>query len=71
MEKGDARMTKIKPEPLKGKTCRIPPDDWEVHSDDDIREAVEWLKEKLLKGGYVYHHRQWELIDEAFEDVVK
>ena len=60
----------MKPEPLKGKAYKKSRGILDFYREEDIKSAVEWLKEELRKVGCnnpVYN----KIIDEAFHDVTK
>ena len=45
-----------------------------VYKEEDVKSAVEWLKEELKKrDDRLQYNKKWvyKLIDEAFEDVLK
>ncbi len=58
----------IRAEPLKGKLGRYA-NDLDTATKEDIRSAVEWLKKTYRKQKGFFEMD--ELIDEAFEDVMK
>lgn len=62
-----------KPEPLKGKQ-RYYADAIKIHHSEDVKSAVEFLKEQIYKTISFKHTKEWKkqdkLIDEAFADVV-
>lgn len=67
----------MKPEPLKGKRIPITCCGLSVcdvvdyqYKEKDIRSAVEWLKDEIINKNYD-GKTLIEIIDEAFEDVVK
>jgi hypothetical protein len=60
----------MKPEPLKGKEIEY--QGAILFRKDTIQKAVEWLKQQLLEGNLrLPYDTVRELIDKAFEDVVK
>lgn len=59
----------MKPEPLKDKMFLDTPEDYKIFSYDDIKSAVEWLKKEVWDS--IKIKDCIELINEAFEDVVK
>jgi len=63
---------KTKPEPLKGKiehTALLP--NKSMHWDEDIRSAVEWLKQKIERENVDTINGIMNKIDKAFEDVMR
>jgi hypothetical protein len=66
----------IRPKPLKDARWTINKDTDEfMFQEKDVASAVEWLKEEIYERRQVSHpisnNELYELIDKAFEDVVK
>ena len=63
------------PEPLKGKKDYVIEDCKDTFfAEEDVKSAVEWLKEELKKhNDRPQYNKEWviELINKAFEDVIK